>query len=81
MCLSYRPKEGLQLELKPATTTNFALSELPDNEALKLINSAFEGQELPKELIEIILSKARGNPLFLEEIIQSIKVSMEIPSS
>jgi class 3 adenylate cyclase/tetratricopeptide (TPR) repeat protein len=75
LCLTHRPKEELQMELEPSTTITFALSELPQNAALELIKTALEGCELPEQLAEIILSKARGNPLFLEEIVQSIRYS------
>ncbi|UCG54546.1 MAG: tetratricopeptide repeat protein [Dehalococcoidia bacterium] len=75
LCLTYRPKEDMKLDLEPSTTTTMSLSELPRDIAYKFITSAFKKSEIPDELAQAILSKARGNPLFLKEIIRSIRHS------
>ncbi|MFC1866434.1 adenylate/guanylate cyclase domain-containing protein, partial [Chloroflexota bacterium] len=66
LCLTYRPKEDMKLNLESSITTTFPLSELPKNTARKFITSAFKEREIPDELAEAILSRAKGNPLYLE---------------
>jgi class 3 adenylate cyclase/tetratricopeptide (TPR) repeat protein len=75
LCLTYRPKEDINLDLEPSINTTFSLSELPRDASHKLIMTAFKERKIPDELAEAILSKAKGNPLYLEEIIESIRHS------
>lgn len=75
LCLTHRPKEGLALELPPASTVTIALAELPADAAVQLVRAVLDGRELLAEAAEAILSKAQGNPLFLEEIARSIRQS------
>jgi len=75
LCLTHRPKEGLALDLPLASTVTIALGELPEDAALQLVRTVLDRPEVPAEAAEAILSKARGNPLFLEEVARSIRQS------
>ncbi|TEU13706.1 MAG: hypothetical protein E3J25_05540, partial [Anaerolineales bacterium] len=75
LCLTHRPEEGLALDLPSASTLTITLGELPEDAALKLVRTVLDLPELAAEVAEAILSKARGNPLFLEEVARSIRES------
>lgn len=75
LCLTHRPEEELALDLPPALTVTIALGELPEDAALQLVRTVLDRPEVPAEAAEVILSKARGNPLFLEEVARSIRQS------
>ncbi len=75
MCLTHRPTPGLPLELPPASMTTVSLGELPKEAAVSLVCAVVERPELPPQLVETILSKARGNPLFLEEVARALRQS------
>ena len=53
-------------------TTSLALRPLTDAQSRQLIGSLLEIADLPEELRAEILSKAEGNPFFVEEIIQRL---------
>ncbi len=72
LCLIHRPKEGLHFDLPAGATTRIALGELPRDAALQLVSKAAEQRELPAQVTDVILAKARGNPLFLEEVVRSM---------
>lgn len=72
MCLTHRPKSDMELNLPPATTVTFDLRELSRDAAQQIIQNAVGETELPDQVAEAILSKSRGNPLFLEEVARSI---------
>ncbi len=75
LCLTHRPVKGIQLKLPSTSTTTFALTELPQEAASQLVKTVLDRAELPEHVLEAILSKARGNPLFLEEVARSISES------
>ncbi|MEE8442389.1 MAG: tetratricopeptide repeat protein, partial [Dehalococcoidia bacterium] len=75
MCITTRPKEALQLDLQPASTVTISLSELPENAAMELVRTIFNRPELPAQFVKAILSKAHGNPLFLEEVARAMQES------
>ncbi len=75
VCLTHRPKKGMPLNLPPATTATFALGELTKEAAMQIVQTMLGHTELPTHLVEAILSKAQGNPLFLEEVSRSIRHS------
>ena len=75
VCLTHRPKEGLLSKAKPASTIAIVLNELPDNVALQIVRTALDRPQLPQQLEEVILSKGKGNPLFLEELARSLRQS------
>jgi len=51
------------------------LGELPPSADLLLIREMLDHPEIPREIEDAILSKARGNPLFLQEVSASIRQS------
>lgn len=75
LCLTHRPKADMLLSLPDDSTTTFALSELPQDTALQMVNKILEQRELPESITKVIVSKAQGNPLFLEEIAISLRQS------
>ena len=74
ICLTARPTEGLELEL-PVSTTDITLGELPSEASGKLVAAMLGVPELPAHLSDSILSRARGNPLFLEEVARALRES------
>jgi len=75
VCLTARPRDDLHLDLRPASTTTIALGELPPDVAGKLVSTMLDVPELPPAVGRAIVSKARGNPLFLEEVARSMRES------
>ncbi|OGO24665.1 MAG: hypothetical protein A2Z28_00980 [Chloroflexi bacterium RBG_16_51_9] len=75
LCLTHRPKTDMPLSLPDEVTTILALSELPQNTALQMVTGILEQPDLPESVARVIVSKARGNPLFLEEIAISLRQS------
>lgn len=74
LCLTLRPV-ATALQLRPATTTTLSLGELPEEDAASLIAAALGLPDLPAHVVQELLAKARGNPLFLHEIARSIRQS------
>ncbi len=52
----------------PAADISLSLGELPDEEALALLDSVLGVSNLPRATILAIAEKCRGNPLFIEEV-------------
>ncbi|MDQ1318447.1 MAG: hypothetical protein QG588_2109, partial [Candidatus Poribacteria bacterium] len=52
--------------------TKIALTPLSSNDSQKLLESLLAVESLPSELKRLILDKASGNPLYLEEVIRTI---------
>jgi len=75
MCLTHRPEKEMQLNLPPASTVTFSLSELPQDASLQLVKTVLDQPQLPDDIAKAILSKARGNPLFLEEVARTMRQS------
>ena len=75
LCLTHRPKADMPLSLPNDLTATFVLSELPQSTSLQMVNKILEQRELPESIANVIVSKARGNPLFLEEIAISLRQS------
>lgn len=48
--------------------TRIALDQLSEVERPKLVQSVFEDEEIGQEIVEMILGRAGGNPLFVEEL-------------
>lgn len=44
------------------------LDELPRPAAIDVLTEALEGRELPDRVLEAVLERAKGNPLFLQEV-------------
>ncbi|MDP2729535.1 MAG: adenylate/guanylate cyclase domain-containing protein [Dehalococcoidales bacterium] len=75
MCLSQRPGEEAKIKLPSSSTVNIALGELPPEIAKQFVRNAIRQTVLPEQVMSAILTKARGNPLFLEEVAVSLSGS------
>jgi len=71
LILPYRPQYCPQLEPKPYHS-KIILKELPRDGRVELVQSILEHGDVVHEVVELILGKARGNPLFIEEVTQSL---------
>ena len=68
---TYRP--GYQPPwMAKSSATQIALPPLSSEESMALAQSILHTRELPAPLAQIILSRAEGNPFFLEEITRAI---------
>jgi predicted ATPase/class 3 adenylate cyclase len=52
--------------------TPVALAPLDDNSARQLVANLLEIEDLPAKVRDLILTKAEGNPFFVEEVIRSL---------
>ena len=74
IALAYRPEEPLPLKVAdlPHHTT-FPLQELPDAASLRLLETLLPTTpQMPDHLKRLILNKAHGNPLFIEEVAHAL---------
>ena len=71
LILPYRPQYCPQLEPKPYHS-KIILEELPTDSSIEFIQSILEHGDVEREIAELILSRAQGNPLFIEEVTQSL---------
>ena len=71
LLVSERIEGAPELDLPSETTRTIELVELPRVAALGLIGETL-GIDLPREAAEVLLAKAKGNPLFLQEVARSI---------
>jgi len=53
--------------------TQVALSPLAPDESLSVVRAVLGGTSLDESLVELILSKGEGNPLFLEELAHTLR--------
>ncbi|MFC1899141.1 adenylate/guanylate cyclase domain-containing protein [Chloroflexota bacterium] len=72
LCLTQRTEEIKRLSLREESTTRFVLEEMPYKDALQLVKEKLNRPELPEIISDMVISKAKGNPLFLEEIAQTL---------
>lgn len=72
LCLSHRTDRVIQLTLPLAATLSIHLAELSQSASLQLVRTILNQPELSPQVQEAILSKARGNPLFLEQVSASV---------
>ncbi len=63
----YRPRW-----IDKSYATQISLSRLTDRESQEVMRSVLRRTELPDDLLPVILSKAEGNPFFLEELTRSL---------
>jgi class 3 adenylate cyclase/tetratricopeptide (TPR) repeat protein len=75
LVLTQRPDDNVRLKLNEKSSTVLHLGELSDEAALQLLRKELDYPGLPVEAARLIITKSRGNPLFLEEITQSLKQS------
>jgi class 3 adenylate cyclase/predicted ATPase len=77
LCLTYRPSQAPQLETGPAVIS-IALQSLGQNASGSLVREALKIPRLSEAVVSVILEKARGNPLFLEEVAHTIRQSDDL---
>jgi len=66
-------REGAEGPLRGAKNHELiSLGELPEEEALRLMESRLGVAQLPPDLVEFCLRRAGGHPLFLEEILRDL---------
>ncbi len=75
LCITLDPRRAPPLKTPASLTVDMPLGELPPSAALHLVSEMLDHPEIPREIEDAILSKARGNPLFLQEISTSIRQS------
>ena len=49
------------------------LKRMSSNDVSEMIKQILEQEEVPKEFCELVYEKTRGNPFFVEEVIESLK--------
>lgn len=76
LCVSYRPREDGKPTM-PEGALFLPLKEL-QGEALARLVRAFLGLRTPERLLSVIAERARGNPLFVQEVSRSIAQSDEL---
>jgi tetratricopeptide (TPR) repeat protein len=63
----YRPQW-----LPPACSTEIALQRLSDEDSLSVVHSMLARAQVAESMVRLILDKADGNPLFLEELTRAV---------
>jgi tetratricopeptide (TPR) repeat protein len=58
--------------IEKSYATQITLSRLNDTESQAVVRSVLQGTEAPDALVDAVLGKAEGNPLFLEELARSV---------
>jgi class 3 adenylate cyclase/tetratricopeptide (TPR) repeat protein len=71
LLLTYRPGYRPRW-IEKSYATQISLSRLTDRESQAVMRAVLRRAELPEHLLPIILSKAEGNPFFLEELTRSL---------
>ena len=56
----------------PDILIHLMLSPLSDTEVLTLVESLLHLERVPSELADLVLSRAEGNPLFVEEVLRTL---------
>ena len=80
LCLTYRPSQAPRLHAGPEMIS-IALQSLDASASGNLVREALKMPRLSDAVVAAILEKARGNPLFLEEVAYTIRQSDELRSS
>jgi DNA-binding NtrC family response regulator/predicted ATPase len=85
LLLTYRP-EYRPVWVDKALTTQLNLMQLTLRESRRLINQVWHSRPLSDRLMQTVLAKADGNPLFLEELSRSVMgqpehVALAIPDT
>ena len=71
LLLTYRPGYRPRW-IEKSYATQISLSRLTDQESQAVMRAVLRRTELPEHLLAIVLSKAEGNPFFLEELTRSL---------
>jgi class 3 adenylate cyclase/tetratricopeptide (TPR) repeat protein len=58
--------------LEKSFATQVSLRPLSSRDSLRVLHSVVDPQRLPESLAQVIVGKAEGNPLFLEELARSV---------
>ena len=69
----WRPRWGA-----PECVTSITLPPLSDDESLALVSDVVTRTQLPDPLLRLILDRADGNPLFLEELARAVAEQGEL---
>ena len=69
-----RPVPAFAADL-PSDAIRIDLEELPSSTAVRIVSDILGRLDLPEEMARILLRKARGNPLFLQEVARSLASS------
>jgi class 3 adenylate cyclase/tetratricopeptide (TPR) repeat protein len=67
--------EELEAIRTDETTTHIRLKPLSGQEAAELVRYEFDCEDVSPEVVESIESRAEGNPLFIEELVRSLRDS------
>jgi predicted ATPase/class 3 adenylate cyclase len=73
LCLTQRStvRRPLAAEHLPHYT-GLILEELPPQESVELARLAIDAETLPQELADLVVSKSRGNPFYIEQMMRSL---------
>jgi class 3 adenylate cyclase/tetratricopeptide (TPR) repeat protein len=71
MLLTYRPEYRHRFPER-SFVTHLTLQHLTDEESLEMASRVLTVSRLPDELRDLVLTKAEGNPFFVEEMIKSL---------
>jgi class 3 adenylate cyclase/tetratricopeptide (TPR) repeat protein len=72
LCVCFRPREDLELELLSAMHCTWRiLDELHADQSAELVRAILGEVDLPAKLEQEIYEKTEGNPLFVEEVVNS----------
>src|SRR3954452_24675065 len=66
---------------KQGCTTTLRLTPLPDDEIRHIIEARLGSRALPQDLIQLVIGRAEGNPLYAEEILSYLFDSSIIRST
>ena len=79
ICIVQRPDTILQLKSKELDIfVEIVLGELDDSLAVNLVRSITGMSAVPEELRRLVVERARGNPLFVEEVVGSLMDTGEL---
>lgn len=83
LCLCFRPRDDLEMDvLSSMQCTWRILDELPPEQSIELVRAILGEVDLPPEIEQEIYDKTQGNPLFVEEIVNSFIASgMLVPEN
>ncbi len=70
LCLCARPREGLEWSL--ANCVQLTLEELAPEASAQMVRAVLRQADLPPEFEREIYDKTQGNPLFVEELLNSL---------
>jgi class 3 adenylate cyclase/tetratricopeptide (TPR) repeat protein len=68
----HRPSAELAVPSSKMRQTTLLLEELTREDSSMLINAGLQGANTSKELVELIWERAQGNPLFIEEMLNTL---------